>query len=85
MTLEDVRTKHRPKVWHELREAWPKGADAVWRITITKHSDQPRLLQPAGRKSGDYTTDPLRAMRGRLDAGEALTETQLEQLLARRQ
>lgn len=62
-----------PELMDRLRkDGWTEQI-AVWEVRVRPGdlSDKPRLLQHSARKSGDYTTQPVRAMRGSADPGEA--------------
>lgn len=70
----------------ELREIEKVGVYSdpheIWEARVLRgdRQDRPRLLQPAGRKSGDYTSMPGRAMGGVADPGEAPSAAEMERL-----
>lgn len=66
---EILRTQSR-LTYRTVREAVEANGGKAWLVVIVKgdRTDRPRLLQPSGRKSGDYTSDPHRAMEGEPEA-----------------
>lgn len=62
-------------------DGWRGDPEPLWEIRVLAgdRTDRPRLLAPSGRRSGDYTNVPGRAMR---DEPEAVSADDLERLAA---
>lgn len=70
LSPSDVLRTQGKAVYQELYRQQFDHYGFIWLVVIQlgDYTDKPRFLQPSGRRSGDYTEDPNRAMRGEPEA-----------------